>query len=84
MTEKGFAKTVYLLDVYLQHVLLYLSHDATKDVGNRQPQEHIDVAGKPVAERMVKAIKHTESKGKRTQDSKNDEVERANGIDAKR
>lgn len=52
-TKERIAIHFNLFDINPQHVLLYLGNDASEDVGHREPQKNIDVAGYPNHKRIL-------------------------------
>ena len=51
--EECIAIHIDLLNVDAEHVLLDLSNDASEDVCYREPEEDIDIAGKPDSKGMM-------------------------------
>ena len=61
-TEKSIAISDQLLYINLQHVLLYLPNNASKDVRYRKPKKNTNVPCYPYRERVLKSIKNGKAK----------------------
>lgn len=66
--EESSAGALHLADVEPEHALLYFPDNAAEDIGDRQPQEDVDIPGDPGGEGMLKAVKDSEPEYERPQD----------------
>src|SRR5690606_24133278 len=55
-----------LPEVVNDHLFLYLADDGAKDIGYREPQKNVDVAGEPCRKGMLQAIEYGQAKDKRS------------------